>query len=233
MRVPITHMKTRALEADNSEAFVTRTRTNSSAVLIVVCVLMNSLAAHAQDNRSVHFGVMGGATFPRGVLSDASRAGWNAGALVLFGTSVAPLSVRIEGQWHQLRRRDEVIVALPSIPSSAGFTAPVDFDFRAIDGTANAVYTIHPERPVNFYAIGGVGIYNERTTSAYDGARSSATKFGLNGGVGVKFGGKALGGFVEARFHNVFRGSDIGDFVKRGDKPESLQFIPISAGITF
>jgi hypothetical protein len=175
---------------------------------------------------------MGGATLPVGILRDASKVGWNAGALVTLGTPHAAVSFRIDGQWHQLGHRD--VVACSSAPGSPGGCAlPVNFALRVIDGTANAVYTFRSELPTSFYVLAGGGVYGERTTSAFDGARSSATNFGLNAGVGVRFGGSPLGGFVEVRFHNVFHGSDIGDYAKGGYKPESLRFIPISAGITF
>ncbi len=175
---------------------------------------------------------MGGLTVPVGSLRDASRVGWNAGALVAVGASLAPVRFRIDGQWHRLGHGD--LVACTSAPGSpGGCTLPVNFALRVIDGTANAIYTFRNDLPTNFYMIAGGGVYGERTTSTIDGARNSATKFGLNAGVGVSFGGNPLGGFVEVRFHNVFHGSDIGDYAKRGDEPKSLQFIPISAGITF
>jgi hypothetical protein len=212
---------------------MTRMRTVGTLVLFVVCALTTPFAVHAQADRPVHFGVMGGATIPRDLLNDAAKSGWSLGALVSFDTPLEPLSFRIDGQWIHLPGRSGNFIACGLTPDSLGCPEPIGYDFRVIDGTANAVYTFGSGLPTGLYVIAGAGVYGERTTSTFDHSRSSATKFGLNGGIGVKFRIREFGGFVEARYHNVIHGSDIGDYAKHGDKPRSLQFFPISAGITF
>jgi opacity protein-like surface antigen len=187
------------------------------------------LSAQAIVSSPVRFGIMGGVTFPIGDVggvkfSDVAKTGWNAGALVSIGVPLVPVSFRVEGQWHQLNGQPG--------NTEGGFTT----DFRVIDGTANAVYTFGAALPTKFYVIGGLGAYNVRanvrdpdiTTSGTTSA--SAWKFGLNAGVGVKFQLTGFATFIEARYHNIIHGTEIGD---TGFTGSSLQMIPISIGITF
>ena len=104
-------------------------------------------------------------------------------------------------------------------------------DFRIINGTANVVYTFGAALPTKFYLIGGVGAYNLRAHDPVDDVSASSTKFGLNAGVGFKFQLTGFSTFIEARYHNVIHGTAIGDVSTEGSK--SLQFLPISVGITF
>jgi hypothetical protein len=87
-----------------------------------------------------------------------------------------------------------------------------DIKSRIIDGTANVVYTFGPTLPTKFYLIGGVGVYN--------------IKFTTSGSVLVQLTGFST--FIEARYTNVFSG---GNDANGGTK--SLQYIPITVGITF
>jgi opacity protein-like surface antigen len=206
-------------------------RTGLTTIAIVVCMLTEPAAVHAQGSRPVHFGVMGGLTVPVALLSEASSAGWNLGALVNVGAPESPLSFRVDAQWHQLGGGGGVIGC--SFAPGGGF-CPEPVDVRIIDGTANVVYTVGSDSPTNIYLIAGAGVYGERAISPANGSRGNATKFGLNAGLGVRFNlSSSLGGFVEARYHNVLHGSDVGDYAKRSTTVKSLQFIPISAGITF
>ena len=102
---------------------------------------------------------------------------------------------------------------------------------RIIDGTANVVYTFGAALPTKFYLIGGAGVYNERFKDPGSDVSASGTKFGLNGGVGLKFQLTGFSTFIEARYHNVFHGTAVGGGNNSGAK--SLQFVPISVGITF
>jgi opacity protein-like surface antigen len=199
--------------------------------IVAACMLTAPFVAHAQDSRPVQFGVMGGATLPVGILRDASKVGWNAGALVNVGASESPLRFRVDGQWHQLGGGGGVIGC--SFTPGGGF-CPEPVDVRIIDGTANVVYTVGSNSPTCIYLLAGAGVYGERATAPANGSRGNATKFGLNAGIGLRFFlSSSLGGFVEARYHNVLHGSDVGDYAKRSTTTKSLQFIPISAGITF
>ena len=202
-------------------------------LLLASSGFVSSSSAQDEPARLVHVGIMGGGTIPEGILADAAKSGWNLGALVSIGSRSGPFGLRIDAQWIQLGHQNNTRACLNAPAGFVECQEPIEFDFRVIDGTANVVYTIPSARPTKFYLLGGPGIYGERTTSHFDGAHSSATKFGLNAGAGVRVRLGTVDGFFEIRYHNILHGSDIGDYVKSGEKPKSLQFIPVSLGITF
>jgi hypothetical protein len=164
---------------------------------------------------------MGGATLPLSDFKDAAKTGWNAGVLLNVGVPLVPVSFRVDAQWQQLQGKTY----------DAGKEFFTHDDFRIIDGTANVVYTFGAALPTKFYLIGGAGVYNVRVKNSDVDLNASSTKFGLNGGVGFKFQLTGFSTFIEARYHNVIHGTDIGSS-NSGDA-KSLQFVPISVGITF
>jgi len=210
---------------DSLEGFVmTRTAISAAVLGLALSVTAASVSAQAIVSSPVRFGIMGGATLPLSDLSDEEKTGWNAGVLVSIGVPLVPVSFRIDGQWQQMRGKSFAVAG--GAGGSSSFP-----DLRIIDGTANVVYTFGAALPTKFYLIGGAGIYNERFKDPNSDAHADGTKFGLNGGVGFKFQLTGFATFIEARYHNVIHGSAVGD----GDNSnaKSLQFVPISVGITF
>jgi opacity protein-like surface antigen len=193
-----------------------RTAITAAVLGLIISAAAAPVSAQAIVSSPVRFGIMGGATVPLSDLSDFDKTGWNAGALVTIGVPLVPVSFRIDGQWQQLDHK-----------SGVEFPA----DLRIIDGTANVVYTFGAALPTKFYVIGGIGAYNERFKDPDTDVSASGTKFGLNAGVGFKFQLTGFATFIEARYHNVIHGTDVGD-TSSGDA-RSLQFIPITVGITF
>lgn len=207
-------------------------RTWCVAVLMFAVVpAIAPLAAQGVDSRPVHVGVMGGASIPLGLMRDATQLGWNAGAFVSIRMSGSPLSLRIDGQWHQLEGNGSARGCPLGVVAGAGF-CPEPIDVRVIDGSADIAYTFGRAHP-GFYLLAGGGVYGERATTPSSGARGSATKFGLNAGAGITFKLGSLDGFFEARYHNIIHGSNVGDFARRSDKVKSLELVPISLGLTF
>jgi opacity protein-like surface antigen len=197
-----------------------RTAITAAVLGLVLTAAAAPISAQAIVSSPVRFGIMGGATIPLSDLSDEAKTGWNAGALLTIGVPLVPVSFRIDGQWHQLGGKDILF---------SDDTRPPDF--RIIDGTANVVYTFGSALPTKFYVIGGIGAYNERVKDRDTDVTASSTKFGLNAGVGFKFQLTGFATFIEARYHNVIHGTAIGDV--SSDNAKSLQFIPITVGITF
>ena len=193
-----------------------RTAITAAVLGLILSAAAAPVSAQAIVSSPVRFGIMGGATIPLSDLSDFNKTGWNAGALVTIGVPLVPVSFRIDGQWHQLQAKNDV-----EFPA----------DLRIIDGTANVVYTFGAALPTKFYLIGGVGAYNERFKDPASDVSVSGTKFGLNAGVGFKFQLTGFATFIEARYHNVIHGSDVGD--TNSADVRSLQFVPITVGITF
>lgn len=174
-------------------------------------------ATSEMANKSpIQFGVLGGVSFPLSDASNALNTGWNAGAFLNFGVANWPFGVRIDGQWNQFNYK-----------GTSG-----NLHFRDIHGTADAVFNVGSGQAAKFYLLAGVGVYNLRTTgndSGFDlSASNSQTKFGLNGGVGLKFNVGSLSPFVEARYHYVFTGNN-----GNTDNSSKFQMIPVSVGLSF
>jgi hypothetical protein len=203
-----------------------RTAINAAVWGLILTAAAAPLSAQAIVSSPVRFGIMGGATIPLSDLKDEAKTGWNAGALVSIGVPLVPVSFRIDGQWHQMNGKAFPTGEIFGAVGSSQFP-----DFRIIDGTANVVYTFGAALPTKFYLIGGVGAYNERAHDPDTDVTASSTKFGLNAGVGFKFQLTGFATFIEARYHNVIHGTAIGDV--NSDNAKSLQFLPISVGITF
>jgi opacity protein-like surface antigen len=191
----------------------------TGAVLGLSLVAAGTAAAQdaAGPRSPIQFGVMGGVTFPIGSnLTNTYKTGWNAGALLNFGMVNWPFGLRVDGSWNQFNRKDTN-----------------DSHLRLLDATADAVFNIGTKSPAQLYVLGGVGVYNFKITgdnNNLDFSSGSTTKFGLNGGVGVKFKAGPLAPFLEARYHYVFSGNY---FANTGGGSSKFQMIPISIGLTF
>ncbi len=193
-----------------------RTAISAAIMGLLFSAAAAPISAQAIISSPVRFGIMGGATFPLADLKDFNKTGWNAGALVSIGVPLVPVSFRVDGQWQQMNAK-------------SGLDSPANL--RIIDGTANIVYTLGAALPTKFYLIAGAGVYNERFKDPNSDLHVDGTKFGLNGGVGFKFQLTGFATFIEARYHNVFHGSAVGSADDGSAK--SLQFVPVSVGITF
>jgi hypothetical protein len=212
-------------------------------MLITVSV---PLSAQIAVTRPVRFGVAGGATVPVSDMSDVSKTGWHAGALLDIGVPLFPWGLRVDAMWNQLGEKDTEFGTVKN---------------RIIDGTVNATYSFGGLSVTKFYLIGGLGIYNIKTEvenfslnvpdalspvdiSAQQGQRRSPdvsrqiapptrqfgefgdaentqTKFGLNAGAGLRFQLTGFSTFVEARWHTIFT------------EGKNSQVLPITVGITF
>lgn len=179
---------------------------------VLVTIALSASAAQAQG---AEFSLGGGLGIPLSNFDDVAKLGWHGLAAVSFVPTGSPVGIQVDGQYHQFKL-DENVVGAGSLKD------------RFIFGTANAVFKFKTAEtsPVRPYLIGGVGVYNFKTTGSSDVGNvidtdNSTTKFGINGGAGFDFKAGSAGLFVEGRFHNVFTsGSDI-------------NFIPITVGIRF
>ena len=188
-------------------------RSVSRAVVAVLATM--ALSASAARAQGAEFSLGGGLGVPLSNFDDVAKLGWHGLAAVSFVPTGSPVGIQIDGQYHQFKLDEDVF-------------ARDDLKDRFIFGTADAVFKFKTAEtsPVRPYIIGGVGVYNFKTTGADDvgdviGTDNSTTKFGINGGAGFDFKAGSVGLFVEGRFHNVFTtGSDI-------------NFIPITVGVRF
>lgn len=171
-------------------------------VFLIGAALCISGTALAQGTGGVHFGLSGGGDFPVSDQKDVYKTGWNGTALLAVNFGTAPIGLRIEGSYHELKTKDNLVAFV-----GAGKT-------RIIDGTANVV--IGPRnQSVEPYVIGGAGAYDLRfrgtefdTGNAFN---QSTTRFGWNAGVGIALpfeGGSTSRMFIEARYTSISLDAD-------------------------
>jgi opacity protein-like surface antigen len=224
------------------------------STLVVAALALTAAGAstaHAQSAAAaaaspVHFGLSAGATLPmsdaiKGVDGEAgmsSKTGYNLTGLLEWRTSMVPFGLRGELMYHDMRGETLSF----SDPDFGSVSARPDV--RLLAGTLNAILQSTAAMSVKPYGIAGVGVYNTRTKvsgsgdfggSVFSGSSSqSGTNFGLNGGLGVRFGLSGLDTFVEARYHYVFNKQtcDINSDDVCFDR-DNTSFIPVSFGIMF
>lgn len=178
--------------------------------MVLAGFLAGAPTLHAQG---AEFSLGGGIGIPSGNFDDIAKLGWHGLAGVSFVPTNWPVGIQVDGQYHQFKVDEDVVLR-------------DDLKERLIFGTANIVYKFKSSEETRFrpYLIGGGGVYNLKVTGADDigtilGDDNSRTKFGINAGAGFDFKAGSAGLFVEGRFHNVF---DTGD---------DVQFIPITVGV--
>ena len=187
-----------------------------AAAIALALVAAGASTARAQVARPVSFGVSAGAVIPTGDLGDLQRSGYIVSGIAEMRPAVTPIGARFDLSYVGLTGRDiDLFGRTPDLGLvSANLNAVVNLG-------AGAMTSVRP------YLLGGAGLYNYKVTEFVDGGdlvttnTSRETKFGLNGGAGLRFDLSGFSTFVEARFHNVF----VAD--------QNLQFVPISFGVMF
>ncbi len=177
--------------------------------------LIAALGATPVVAQGAEFSLGGGLGLPLGDFDDVSKLGWHGLAGISFIPSGSPVGIQVDGQYHQYKLDEDVVVS-------------DDLKSRLIFGTANAVYKFNSSEGTRFrpYLIGGGGVYNLKVTGDDDvggviDTEGSTTKFGINAGAGFDFKAGGAGLFVEGRFHNVFT------------EGSNTTFIPITVGVRF
>jgi opacity protein-like surface antigen len=174
-----------------------------------LAVMLGAQAAHAQG---MSFGLGGGVVIPTGTLSDGVSTGYSGSALVRLQPPASPVGFQVDAFYTRF-----------------GLDGGVDGHSRMIGGTANAVFAFPGASLARPYLLGGVGVYNGKTTVAGLGSTESQTKLGFNAGAGFDFGlGKAKL-YAEARFHAIMRG--VTDGTTGAEK--TAYMIPLTVGVRF
>lgn len=164
---------------------------------VALAAVLTVSAQSAEAQRPVSIGVAAGLSAPIGDFADSYKMGWNATGSLGFNFPASAVGVRFEGFYNSFEGEDLNPTA------------------RIAGATANVLYHLGGQS-VRPYVIGGVGAYNTKV-SGFDGE----TDFGINAGLGLKFGLGTLTTFAEARLHTV------------AIDPEDIQFIPVTFGIEF
>lgn len=209
----------------------------------VAVALIAPASAHAQMGSPVKFGISGGVSIP---LNDPaeddgfsleSNAGYNVAGHLGFQLPMFPLGLRADLGYNAFGGKER--------SESDGLTTlRAKADMNVLSGTVNAMFQPAGMMPVKPYFIGGVGAYRVTTTvkasGNFDGEPFntkddvSKTSFGLNGGLGVRFGLGGMSTFAEARYHYVMNKESCNSDSNDTCFPhKNTTFVPISFGIMF
>jgi hypothetical protein len=175
---------------------------------IGLALALGAQVAQAQAGLSLSAGA--GAVIPTGSMADVNSMGWTGQAALRVKPAVSPIGFQIDAFYTRL-----------------GLENDLDGHSRMLGGTANAVFAFPSAAVARPYLIGGVGLYNGKTTVDGFGSTESQTKFGANAGAGfdLKLGSAAL--YAEGRFHAIFKGA-----VDTQSLDETTAFmIPITVGL--
>jgi opacity protein-like surface antigen len=197
----------------------------ASAVLSSLLFVAFASVVRAQGVGTIHFGLSGGADFPIEDQSSVYKTGWNGTFLMPINFGASPISIRLDGSYHELQTKDLTAFV------GTGRT-------RIISGTADVV--IGPRGlPVEPYFLGGVGAYDLRfhgeDVSTGNVFSDSSTRFGWNAGGGLAFPlgpSSASRFFVEARYTSISVNADrFTNSVHTGGSRFTI--IPVNLGFIF
>jgi opacity protein-like surface antigen len=196
-------------------------------LFLLAVLLLLPAPGLAQGVGGIHLGLSGGADFPVADQKDVYKTGWNGTAILALNFGSSPLSLRIDGSYHELETKS----ALEAFFAGSGKT-------RIIDGTVDLVAGPRGQA-IEPYLIGGVGAYDLRFRGqdiTTDNAFSyTTTRFGWNAGAGLAFRLAPDSGsrfFIEARYTSISVGSDrFSNSIHAGGS--RFTFVPVNIGIIF
>ena len=174
-----------------------------------LALVLVAQAAHAQAGLSL--GVGGGSVVPTGTMADGLQTGWNGMVVARVKPALSPVGLQLDGFYDRF-----------------ALEGGIDGHSSMLGATANLVYAMPSAAVARPYLLGGVGVYNGKTSIDGVGSSESQTKFGLNAGAGVDF---AFGGgarlFAEGRFHAILKG--VADPSTAEEK--TAYMIPLTVGL--
>lgn len=165
----------------------------------VAALLVGSLIAAPEARAQMSLSVAAGAALPMGDVGESLKMGYNATVGLGFKPLLMPVGLRVEGMFNSFD------------VDAAG----VDASLRTMALSANATFALGPAMPL--YLIGGVGMYNNKFSTAEEGEND----LGLNIGAGLNIPLTGFGAFIEARYHHIMV------------EETSYAIVPITFGIKF
>jgi opacity protein-like surface antigen len=165
----------------------------------------------AQAQAGLSLGLGAGAVIPTGSMADINNMGWTGQASLRVKPAVSPLGFQVDASYSRLGLDSDLV---------EGHT-------QTIAGTANVVYAFPSAAVARPYLIGGLGVYNGKTTVEGFGSTDSETKLGANAGAGfdLKLGSASL--YAEGRFHAIFKGG----FDSETGEEATAYMIPLTVGL--
>jgi opacity protein-like surface antigen len=179
--------------------------------LAVALATPTLLAAQVAGTRQISFGASAGLSMPTGDLGDGSDAGYAVAGHVFYRPA-SMQALRLRGdvsfdRWGVKNTNESADASRRSL----GFVANVLYDFASTS-----------EGNIRPYVIGGLGLYNYKTSVDVAGVNlsDSSTDVGIQAGGGLQFQLSGFSTFAEVKYVNVF--SD-----------NSISWVPITFGIRF
>jgi hypothetical protein len=169
-------------------------------VVIAIALLVSSHSVAAQRPLTLSLG--GGASVPLGRFADGASIGWHALASLGLSTYMQPIGLRLDAHHNRL-------TAKAAGPDQAITSATLNLSYRL--PMTNS--------PLSPYIIGGGGAYRFECFGGTD--CGSSTRVGWNAGLGTKWAGFGLKGFVEARWNAI------------NADASNVRFVPITFALTF
>lgn len=153
---------------------------SSRSLFLIASLSLSTIARVAGAQTRTSLEVAAGATAPVATYADDKHLGFNAGLLLEVQRRGLPLSVRVDGMYHQLGYRH-------SSTSAEIWSA-----------TANLLAQLPMVPAIRPYAIVGAGIANARRNIIIATQASTRALWSVGGGVRVP--GVAVPFFLEARY---------------------------------
>jgi len=186
---------------------------------VVSSVLIAAFTASLAHASTWEFGLKAGAAFPMGDLGDFVSTGFSGGVFADYMMSPQMgFGADIAGDFFSGSDFPD--------PVLVGVSHDVKFDVLqyGVHGIYNFSYESGKMSPFILY---GLAMYNGKTKVDDLNIDDSSTKFGLNGGLGVNFGGSETMKFgVEGEYHYIF-------LDKEKDFSSSASYIRVLARLTF
>ena len=187
-------------------------------VTLMLPLLLAASVASSSPLKPITIGFGGGVSVPVSDTKNAFKSGWHGTGIVELNLPMMPVGLSGSFSYHRFSLDKQ----------SVGF----DGSGRILAGLANATMSFPIPGPIKPYLIAGIGTYNIKANPDSSGAPASksTTKFGIDGGAGVKISlpGTGIHAFIEGKFENIYADQGPNSAVVKDFK---TQIIPVTFGI--
>lgn len=188
------------------------------ALLSLLLIFVSVASAFAKP---FEIGFGGGASVPVSHAKDAFKTGWHGTGIINLNVPMLPVGLSGSFTYHHFSLQQPSL----GLPSSGG-------GGRILAGMANATIGLPIPGPIKPYITAGIGEFNIKSDPDSTGGAptKSTTKFGINGGAGLRISipGTGIHAFVEGKVENIYTDQGVNSAVVNNFK---TQIIPVTFGI--
>jgi hypothetical protein len=192
-------------------------------VWVLVAILFTvSLSSVAQASGPIGFGVGGGITMPTNGTGDVLQNGFHLRGLAEMHVPALPFGLRGALGYQKM----DLKTALQAASGVTGGQSQI------LSGLAGVTFPLMSTGPIRPYITASLGAFHIKGQADSSGVSlsNSTTRFGIDGGAGIKFGMGAAHGFLEARLENVYTEAGWNPAVQ---SLKQARFIPVTFGLNF